>query len=252
MAKNFSNYPEIKVIRKNNFSKKLRLSLKICCFIFIVFVLVLLFSPLFNITLFKQDEKPLVSSYYIIYTECEQTEDIFEQSQELRFRGASGNITKINEKDVIILNQCKTMEECQKITKNLTNQDINAKWYAQDFKIDLKNENTNNKKMISILFETQSHILDELLVLPNVLDKNQKNETEVSIEIFELYSTLESVSLSVDNDLSEKTKNYYAQVIKIQSLLYLLSRKEHMENNISYSSLIRYYTFKILEILKTF
>ena len=112
MSKNFWKYPNI-TTRKKRFAKTLKSFFLILGFLCFVFGLVCLLAPMFNLKIFEDTQKEFCTTYYIVYTKAKEDKDVFEYSQDLRFRGAGGNIVEIDKTNVVVLNEYKTEEKAK-------------------------------------------------------------------------------------------------------------------------------------------
>ena len=250
MKKILKNYAEITKYYNKKPKHKLRFFAKTLVVFGFIFLLILIFAPLFNLQIFNFEKENLSAEYYIIYTTCEHEnqEEVIKEAEKLQLRGGAGNITTNNDKTIIVLTLCNNLEKTQKIMQNLTNQNVDAKWYAQQIKINTKNLNQTQKQIVKTWFEAQQKIIDQLLDFVDMFENKRITQTELETEVFGLYSEVNAIVLNTQKDVDEKIKIYYQKAINFQSYLFLLSQN-NFKNNIPYSSVLRYFTFKLIGLL---
>lgn len=253
MKKFYKNYEGIQILNKFSSKKFLKTVSKVLCISLGIIVCFFAFAPMFNLTLFKQKQTEFCTSYYIIYTTPEEKgqDAITKSSQNLKMRGAAGNIETINGNGCIILTLCKTDEDAQQVILNLEKQNIKCEDLELKIKLTTKNCTELQEKIFKNLYKSNIEIIEKIILFIDALEKNESSQTDISIELFGLYSNLNAITFNTENTVDEKTKKYYQQTIQIQSLLYLLSLNEHLENNVPYASFLRFYLYKILKLATT-
>ena len=233
----------------NNYHKKTKIKLKIFAIVLSSVVLCILLAPLFNLNLFNHKKTQFSEEFFVVYTCLETTEKTkaIEIAQKLRTRGAGGNVFWKDNFWNVAITQTKSLEKGQTIIENLSNQNINAKCYAHKLEINTKTFEPYENEIYEVFKENIS-VVNKLLELVEALETNEITKTDAVLEIFNLYTTHQLITLRNNILENEKTKEFYQKTLNIQSLLYMLSQNTQPENNISYQSLIRYYLFKILEL----
>ena len=252
MKKDLSIYPKVSVRKKYNIKTLTLKTTQIILVLSCICLCVLLLAPLFNLTLFRHVQYKFCTTYYIVYTTPDEDtkQSAIELSQDLHARGAGGNVTQLDKKYIVVMSQFNTNAEANKVVTNLKAQDISAQIYTVDVGIDCSKLDEENQKVLQSLYATNINTINTILGYIMDLDKSNISDTDVSIEIYSLYTTYENISIKYESNENTKIKKYLSSMQKIQSLLYLLSQQDRVSSNlVSYVSQIRNYVYKILEIL---
>ena len=250
MRKSLKKYANNLKIKKNYFKNTIKGIIKFFAFLFCVVFLIFLISPLFGFPILSFKQEKLTTEFYVVYTNTtsDEQDEIVKQSQKFRERGASGNITNHNNNTIIVLTECKNLSSAQKIIENLTSQDISANWYAQKIEINLKNFPDNQKQIIKEMFNTKISITNKIFEYVELLENKKITETDVAIEMFGFYSQLNALITKWEQHNNENIEKFLQQTISFQSHLFLLSQNK-TENNFSFVSTIRYYLFKLINLI---
>lgn len=224
---------------------KLKVFTIILCSVCLCFLL----APLFNINLINHKKTKFEEQFYVIYTSSQTKEksEAIEFSQKLRTRGAGGNVFWKDDFWNVSITLSNNLGKMQNIIENLKNQNIEAKSYAHNITLNTKNY-PNFENEVYEIFETNIIVINNLLSLIDMLETNTLTKTDAVLEVFNLYTNHQLITIKNNVLENGTTKKYYQQSLSIQSLLFMLSQNTQLEDNVSYQSLIRYYLFKIIEL----
>lgn len=252
MKKSPYNYSIINARQHFSVKQKIKICTRIVVFLISIVCCVVLLSFAFGISFFECQHNTFLSSdYYIVYaTPPEQTKESATQfSEQLKTRGAGGNVFEIEQNYYIALSIYKDLEEINLIIENLKNQNIDCNFIKSPICAKATNLNQNQKNIFIELFNFNVHTIDQILKNIENLQQNNATDIDVQINIFTLYTKYQNIAIKYENLNDNVLKNYLNKMLEVQSLLFLLSQANR--NNIfCYVCLIRNYAFRILQILK--
>lgn len=252
MKKTKQKYPKTILIKKYSLKRKIKNILKLIFLFFSITICTILLSFAFGIGLFKCNYGfNAATDYYVVFTTTEQNtyDSSFELAQQLKTRGAGGNIFEKNNNYWIIISVYADNKKAKTVIENLNEQNLTCNCTNMTIKADGMHLANDNQTIIKELYNLNIYTINNLLTLVENLDKQKTTNIDARITIFSLYTQYQNTLEKHQNKKDKTVQSYLNKMINVQSLLYLLSH-ENKDNVCDFTSIIRNYIFRMLQELK--
>lgn len=252
MKKSPYNYSKISTRPHFSVKQKIQIFVRVIIFIISLVFCVVLLSFAFGISFFECRHNTFLScDYYIVYaTPQEQNlESATQLSEQLKTRGAGGNVFGLDQKYCVALSIYKNNENANLIIENLKNQNIDCNLIKTSITAKAANLNQSQKNDFVKLFNFNVHIIDQILTNIEKLEQNKTTDVDVRINIFTFYTQYQNISIKYKTLNDGVFETYLNKMSNIESLLYLLSQ-ENRNSVVKYVCVVRNFLFRIIEELK--